>query len=272
MKIKANLRHFVILLYFILGRFFRSSTYKKNIGKTRVIVFHHLDKPSRFEKIVLFFKKKYNFVSFDDYLSGNLSTSKINLIVAFDDGYESLFKFGLPLFIKYKLKPLIFVNSDFVGLEKAEAFKYCAKDINTWRDSSLSWQNLIELKEAGALIGGHTIKHTDLTSASLSPREIHPFIDMDKHELDMKLDQRTKIFAYPYGRWNNSAVIAIKSAGYQYAFTSDSGNLEASESHLILKRTNVGRRIPTIASAYAEGWADKVTEHMSLIRSFFNGN
>lgn len=270
MKIKASLRHIVILLYSILGRYFRSSTCEGDSGKTRVLVFHHLDKPSRFEKIVVLLKKKYNFISFDDYLSGNAANNKINLIVAFDDGYESWFKFGLPLFIKHNLKPILFVNSDYIGLEKAEAFRYCSKDINTWGEGSLTWSNLIELKRAGCVIGGHSIKHTDLTDTGLGAREMRSLVDIDKRVIDKKLDQCTKIFAYPYGRWNNSTVTAAKAAGYKYAFTSDSGYLEASENCLTLKRTNVGMRMPIVVSAYAGGWSEKVTKHMAVIRSFFS--
>ena len=81
MRIKSNLRHLIVLFFWFIGR----GTEEGSEGKTRVLVFHHLDKPERFIKTIISLKKRYNFVSFEDFLSGNVRKDKVNLIVAFDD-------------------------------------------------------------------------------------------------------------------------------------------------------------------------------------------
>ena len=58
MSFKSNIRHLLILFYLFIGR---NSKYGGK-GKTRVLVFHHLDKPARFEKIITSLKKNYNFI------------------------------------------------------------------------------------------------------------------------------------------------------------------------------------------------------------------
>ena len=265
MKLKSKLRHLLIFLYFLVGRKVNFS--KANKSLTRVIVFHHLDKPKLFEKLIVKLKKHYNFISFEDFLCGKKDKSKINLILAFDDGYKSCFTNGNPIFQKYKLKPIFFINSDLIDLDKKNAFIYCKQRINTWPEESLCWKDLMTLKKQGCLIGGHTIKHTDLTNKGLDESHLYMNILDDKKKIDCELNQTTSLFAYPFGRWNDLAADKVITAGYEYAFTSDSGFIEDSKSNFKLLRTNIGMRLPLIARAYIEGCSEILTSDMAKIRS-----
>lgn len=266
MKIKSNLRHFLILIFSIIGR----NTESGSQGKTRVLVFHHLDKPDRFEKTITALKKRYNFVSFKDFLSGNVCKEKINLIVAFDDGYKSWFTSGARIFKKQSIRPMLFVNSDFIGLVSEDAYEYCNKHINTWKEESLTWIQLQELKKIGCTIGGHCLEHTDLTDCKLKQDDVCEILQKDKKKISEELDQDTNIFAYPYGRWNESVVGAVSATDYRYAFISDSGYLDDSDSDLKFKRTNVGMRSSWIALAYAAGCAERLTSDMAKLRAIFH--
>lgn len=263
MSFKSNIRHLLILFYLFIGR---NSKFGGK-GKTRVLVFHHLDKPARFEKIITSLKKNYNFISFEDFISGNVCKDKINLLVAFDDGYKSWHVFGAQIFKKHKIQPMLFVNSDFIGLICEDAYKYCQKHINTWREESLTWIQLQELKKIGCTIGGHCLEHTDLTDFKLKQGDVGELLQKDKKKISEELDQDTNIFAYPYGRWNDSVVGEVSTTDYRYAFTSDSGYLDDSDSDLKLKRTNVGMRSSWIAHAYAAGCAERLTSDMAKLRA-----
>ncbi|MAV80539.1 MAG: hypothetical protein CMD12_00940 [Flavobacteriales bacterium] len=263
MSFKSNIRHLLILIFLLIGR---NSNYGSK-GKTRVLVFHHLDKPTRFEKIITSLKKNYNFISFEDFVSGNICKDKINLIVAFDDGYKSWFDFGAKIFKKHRIQPMLFVNSDFIGLASEDAYEYCQKHINTWQEESLTWVQLQELKKAGCTIGGHCLEHTDLTDRNLKQPEIFKLLQKDRKKISEKLDQDTNIFAYPFGRWNESIVGEVSTTDYRYAFTSDSGYLDDSDSELTLKRTNVGMRSSFIAQAYAAGCAERLTSDVAKLRA-----
>lgn len=267
MKIKSKLRHFLVFVYFLFGR--KPKYSDREESRTRVIVFHHLDKPKRFEDLISNLKKKYNIITFKNYLEGKIDKTKINLIIAFDDGYKSCFHNGKSIFCKHDIKPLFFLNSDFIGLDSKNAYSYCIKHINTWKDDSLSWEEVKNLKELGCQIGGHTHKHTDLTDIKKNGKTFFNIICKDKLKIDKKLNQNTSIFAYPFGRWNDSVLKEVKKSGYEYAFTSDSGYLEDSANNHSLLRTNIGMRPSFIAKAYVEGCAETLTSDIAKIKSFF---
>jgi peptidoglycan/xylan/chitin deacetylase (PgdA/CDA1 family) len=267
MKIKSNIRHFLILVYWLIGR----HNINNAAGKTRALVFHHLDKPKRFNKIITSLKKTYNIVSFEDYISTNICRERVNLILAFDDGYQSWFNDGLTIFKEFHIKPLLFVNSDFIGLRSEEAFAYCREKINTWPEESLTWQQLKSLKEFGCTVGGHSLEHSDLTMAQGSVRVVRAMLDHDRQQIVENLQHDIQIFAYPYGRWNNETINLLKSTEYKYAFTSDSGYLDDSDCQFTLKRTNVGMRFPLVAKAYAAGCAEKLTSDIAALRNILNG-
>ena len=268
MKIKSKLRHFLVFLYFIFGR--KAKYLDRKESRTRVIVFHHLDKPLRFDDLISSLKRKYNIITFKHYLEGKIDKTRINLIIAFDDGYKSCFSNGKSIFHKHNIKPLFFLNSDFIGLDSSNAYNYCNRYINTWKDDSLNWEEVKNLKEFGCQIGGHTHKHTDLTDTEKNEKNLSKAILEDKLKIDKKLNQNTSIFAYPYGRWNDSALKEVKKSGYEYAFTSDSGYLEDSVNNHSLLRTNIGMRPSFIAKAYVEGCAEILTSDIAKIKSFLS--
>lgn len=264
MKLKSNVRHFLLVAYYFFGR--RASASMREGPLTRVLVFHHLDKPRRFDKLICKLKKDYNFISFDSYLTGGTKNDRVNLILAFDDGYKSWAVSGAPIFSKHGLKPLFFVNSDYVDLAGADGYDYCRDNINTWAEESITWRELRRLKELGGSVGGHTKGHTDLTDAK-NKSIISSCVALDKQNIDAHLGQDTQIFAYPYGRWDKGSVKVVANAGYKYAFTSDSGYLEDSVSDLRLLRTNVGMRTYFVARAYIEGCAEILTSDIAKLRS-----
>ncbi|RBJ77311.1 hypothetical protein C3L29_031050, partial [Pseudomonas sp. MWU12-2534b] len=150
--IKSRLRVFLSLVLFTLAKIipFYSKEYK---GKTRVILFHHIDTQRQFEKIVKKLSEKYNLIGFDDYLAGKKNPSKLNLILAFDDGYLSWKTNAYPVLKKYCVRPLFFLNSDFVDLGIEDAHRYCENVIHTWAEPSLTWKDVQELFSYGAEIG-----------------------------------------------------------------------------------------------------------------------
>lgn len=236
-------------------------------GKTRVLVFHHLDEPRKFARVVAGVKKRYNIISLQDYRDGKVSKEKINVIFAFDDGYKSWHANGLPVFQRYGVKPLLFVNSDFVGLSEAHAFDYCSSRINTWPEASLSWGELSELVAAGAEVGGHGSGHKDM-SADLSMAELKSFVVTDRQVIHDKLGVQPRTFTYPFGRFHELATQAVQASGYQLAFCSTSGFLEESACEFTLKRSNVGMRSPLTVYAVIEGYSDSVSKAVRRVKSW----
>ena len=57
MHMKSKIRHILCTVLYLIA--FRKST-ERALGKTRMIVFHHVDNKKRFQKIIKTLKNKYH--------------------------------------------------------------------------------------------------------------------------------------------------------------------------------------------------------------------
>lgn len=233
-------------------------------GQTKVIVFHHLDDMPRFEAILARLQREYHLISFQDYLDGKRSAERLNILIACDDGYASWAKL-LPVMARYHFAPLLFINSDFMGLPPEGAYAYCRNTIGTWPDQALDWDSLKALAAAGAEIGGHSTGHINLATCTDPARSAVAITD-DRNRIAQTLGQPPRAFAYPFGLYTPDSIAQVQAAGYSYGFTSDSGTLDESASPYLLKRINVGLRPPLMACALIEGWGDIITALMACIK------
>ncbi len=268
--IRSRIRAYLAGALCLLTRAVMPSLAARDHGKTRVLVFHHLDDAALFDRILQTLTRRYHLLSFDDYLQGKKSLTQINVIVAFDDGYRSWFEAGARLFAAHGVKPLLFVSSDFVGLDDVAAKRYCQERIKTWQESSLTWDQLASLAKQGAEIGGHGRGHTNMLTAR--PEDRPPLIAQDRAALEEKLGLKVRCFSYPFGLYDSVIAQDVKTAGYAYGFTSDSGFLEDSKGSLLLKRTNIGLRLPFVVEAYVEGWGDRISAAMRFIKGKAQGS
>jgi peptidoglycan/xylan/chitin deacetylase (PgdA/CDA1 family)/thymidylate kinase len=235
-------------------------------GKTRILVMHHLDDRQRFRAIVRTLCRHYNLISFDQYKNNiGIDPNRLNLILAFDDGYRSWHTVGLPVFREFDVRPLLFINTDFVGLSDPAAFDYAAEKISTWPEGSLNWNELRDLQEAGAEICAHGSGHEDMSS-TVDPDTLDQVVQPERFVLHTQLGAPPRAFAYPFGRYNEASVEALRRAGYEYGFSTRSGFLGESMDEFTLPRSNVGMRSPRVVCAVAEGYADRVSSMVAWLR------
>ena len=152
------------------------------------------------------------------------------IIITFDDGYESVYQYALPVLIKYNIKVVIYVLSDFIG------------QINTWeaykiqrRFRHLSRQQIREMVKLGIEIGSHGKKHLYLPN--LNEKKLHDEIMTSKTELSDITGEEIISYCYPYGVSNPEIEDVAKKCNYKFAV----GNLNLGE----LKRHrqySIGRR------------------------------
>lgn len=240
-------------------------------GQTRILVFHHLDDRERFRAIVCALARRYKLISFNDHITRTgIDPDRLNLVLALDDGYRSWHSVGLPVFREFAVRPLLFINSDFVGLPDPEAFAYCAEKISTWPEGALSWHELRELEAAGAEIGGHGRQHEDMSSMA-DEAALDEVLQPEIQTVATELGTRPRGFAYPFGRYSDAAMAALRRAGYQYGFSTRSGFLSDSLDDLMLCRSNVGMRPPYVVCAVAEGYGDLVSAMVARLKRHFRG-
>ena len=186
--------------------------------------------PYIFEKqLQRIYKSGFTPLTFMDMLANPELPDK-PVIITFDDGYESIYKYALPILKNYGFKAVIYVLSDYIGM------------INTWEafkiqrhSRHLNVEQIQKLVVSGFEIGSHGKSHKYL-----------PVLNNDQL-LDELAESKTKIsnitggeiisFCYPYGVSNRQIEENIKKRGYHFAV----GNLELG-SMKSQRKFHIGRR------------------------------
>ncbi len=81
----------------------------------------------------------------------------------------------------------------------------------------LSWDMLVEMRDAGMTIGSHTASHPFLSNEREG--QVLEETSSSRQELERRLGVEVRCFAYPGGSFNPAVVRAVATAGYRYAFT-----------------------------------------------------
>ncbi len=120
----------------------------------------------------------------------------------FDDGWESIYQQGLPLFEKYDVKTTQFVVADY---DRNEAY--------------MSPEQIREMQKQGHDIGSHSYSHAD--HEVLQDQDLAREVAGSRAVLNYKFGG-TNNFAAPFGRYNEEVNTAIKQC-YQSHRTTDTG-------------------------------------------------
>lgn len=150
-------------------------------------------------------RKGYAFVSLDDVVAwygsemGNITLPSKAVALTFDDGYADFKTVALPILEKYAAPATIFIVGDREGYRAA-----LGTDV-----SMLSDEDVAELEKHPLVsIGWHTKTHPNLATLSKEKvvQEISPLSPM-------------KFFAFPGGNYSDTAIEAVKRAGFSAAFS-----------------------------------------------------
>jgi peptidoglycan/xylan/chitin deacetylase (PgdA/CDA1 family) len=126
------------------------------------------------------------------------------LVITFDDGHVSHYRFGLPLLEKHGLRNAIF----FVTAGWIEQQPGC-----------LSWPQLKEITRAGYEVQSHSWSHQFLTKCS--DAELREEVRRSKDTLEERLGREVDAISTPGGTWDVRVVKACAEAGYKRMYTSD---------------------------------------------------
>ena len=196
---KEKIRNILIMIFFFTGIPFLRYFFLKKKFKTllRVVVFHEIksEHVRNFQKKIVWLKNKFNLISPRDFLNKNFSKIKINILLTFDDGFESWLENVIPFLKKEKISAIFFLDKRRINLAQ-------------------------KLAETGFEIGSHTLSHPRLPELPLD--DINKELKESKKILEQKTDKKIIFFAYPFGdikSFNKEVIRATKEAGYKYAFT-----------------------------------------------------
>ncbi len=189
---------------------------------------------NKFKEQMLFLKRHhYKTITLDElynFVRGEKRLPKRSVLITFDGGRKTIFKNAYPI-----LKDLDFHASLFVLAGKIESDKenYMSREemekISDVFEFASHTYDLHYLKER---------KNFNSSAILTTPSE-----DI-KNDIRKSMDYVNKqYFAYPYGRYNDNVISALKESGIKAAFITGKGKIYVGDSLYELKRNTITNRI-----------------------------
>ena len=223
-----------------------------------VLVYHHIQEnvqsdvsctPEQFETQIVALKKAgftpLNLAQARLFLAGALTGIAKPVLITFDDGYESLYRFALPVAEKHKVPMLVFVVTARIG-KKPQFARY------------LSETQIKEMSDSGFFeFGSHThdlhIESTrifDAFGAGSDNPVLHLLnrdLRMSSARLESITGRRPDTIAWPYGKYNSEFTAIARRNGYKIHFTSAAGYNEPGANPFAIKRLPITARDTAIS-------------------------
>jgi len=135
------------------------------------------------------------------------------VIITFDDGYQSVYNYAMPVMKSFGFRGVIFIPVKFIGRTNDWDVQLKGK-----KYSHLNYDQLTELHHNHFEIGSHTISHCDLTSQG--GERLHAEIIGSKEKLQNLLRSEVISLCYPFGLFNRQVMDSVREAGYQFGVAS----------------------------------------------------
>lgn len=169
--------------------------------------------------------------------------------ISFDDGNISDLSIALPRLLARGLTADFFVLTGRLD-----------------QPGSLSRGDLTALAQAGMRIGSHGIDHLNLRHCPAD--QLAREVTLSRQVLTQALGQPIREFSIPFGAYNAPVLAAIRSAGYDAAWTSDRGTM--AENVFLRPRTSVragmdDAAIDRILKGQI-GWAEAARRRLGMLR------
>ncbi len=169
----------------------------------------------------------YNFVA---CVEGRKNLPDKPIIITFDDGFQSNYKYAYPVLKKYNLKATIFVTPD----SESENFKVL-KGI----DCRLTDGQMKEMSNNGISIESHGVTHRLLTD--LSEKEIEWELKESKSALEAITGKPVNFLAIPGGAYDKKVREIANRTGYKTVFGIKKGSNNLGSDLYDLRRIVVER-------------------------------
>jgi peptidoglycan/xylan/chitin deacetylase (PgdA/CDA1 family) len=237
MSISKYIREIFILGISFLGLSFVYRTVCGRKGPlVRVLIFHDVLDAEWFEKMISFLSEQYNVITPKEFAESTFDTERINILITFDDGYASWNRVCQPVLERYGVTALFFINSGIPELygNEVELQAYLKENLLISPHTTLSWNDVSMLVEAGHTIGGHTIHHPRLSALSEDMQKDE--IVSDKEVIENKLGTTVSSFAYPFGGSGDYTEVTkeiVVGVGYTHAFTTSGTFVDHTDNYTI---------------------------------------
>ncbi len=154
-------------------------------------------------------------VNVDTIASGEWPDSKsgITSAITFDDGYVGVHEIAAPILSEFNCPATVYVSTDTIDMhENRLSSQYAGLYEN---ESLLNWMQLRELSKGGFSIGSHLMSHENLTLLQKADASVQ--LHNSKSKIEDIIGVPCTSFAYPWGKYSDSAVAAVRDVGYRSA-------------------------------------------------------
>ena len=148
-------------------------------------------------------------------------------VISFDDGPIDQYTEAAPILESVGMRGTFFVIARRTG-----------------KPIEMSYDQMRDLVARGHAFGNHTLTHANLKVADTE--KLHLQIEGAQVVLAAELGFRPRTFAYPYGRFSDAAVDAVRASGLELGFTTRHGASESTSEPLLSPRIHVA---PTASGA-----------------------
>ncbi len=179
----------------------------------------------------------YSFITFRDYLhfeQGLLTIPRRSIILTFDDGYEGIHRYALPIMREFCATGTAFVLGDRTittsSWDEPAGFNKAAL---------MDDAQILDLHDSGIEIGSHSMAHPNLTRVSRT-RAWEEIVG-SKESLEKLIQAPVITFAYPYGASNPEVQSMVLKAQYRYGCGVYSGPPKFASDRLNMRRIPITR-------------------------------
>jgi len=178
--------------------------------------------------------KGYETVTFEDLSNDNykqrFEKGKKLIILTFDDGYKDNYELAFPILKEFGFKAVIYLLGEL---------KYNKWDVENGFTPEkvfhlMSDEEILEMQDYGIEFGGHSMTHSKM--GDLNPKIAKKEIIESKEILEKKLGKKLTSFAYPYGHRSDVVKRFVEEAGYEFAVTTDNGDVSFQENLFDIRR------------------------------------
>lgn len=232
-KIKHSFRDVLIFFISISGiAYLYRNTQRKNGPLVRVLCFHDVPDRSWFASVLSMLLENCNVVTPEQFHNGAFEAGKINILLTFDDGYQSWVDICLPELQQKGVKGLFFINSGLLDIadNKQMVERFMQEKLLITPKEPLTWRGAQTLLDAGHTIGGHTVNHARLSQ--INTESVFEEVHKDKKRIEEKLGITLKDFAYPFGTkqdYSKKTMQEVTKAGYTSQYSAVSGFYQQSK-------------------------------------------
>ncbi len=222
------------------------------------------------EQMAWLAKEGYKSINETDLRSLVLQNKSIpgkHVLITFDDGYYSLFKYAQPVMAQYGFTATLFLSTAYIGKLYGLNDFYFVGD-----DRQLSWDEIRSLSANGWSIQSHGNNHVKMNG--LDKDTLVKEITDSKKAIEQNLGKQVDSFAFPYGLYNKMVLDQLAAAGYKIAYSVHSGLLYPTSKKYRIPRIEINNMdtMDSFKTKVLTGYISPEIERRAKIRDIIYGN